>query len=253
MWSVDYNTIVYTLTYCLSHPFTCENTLVAELILSLPFLLFLSQLLSFLVLKQSISIRVLTCCACIVLGFLLGINEEDKSTENFDILGVVCGVLASLCVALYSILIKRSLPLVDDNIWRLQMYNNLNAVFLLAPLMIALKEVPTLRNFQYFDDPLFLSLLLLSGVFGIAIGYVMSLQIKVTTPLTHNVSGTAKACFQTILACIVFKEVKSVKWWACNFMVLGGSSAYTYVKMIEMKEASEKKPHPQEEGKGNGK
>ena len=206
------------------------------------------KILSFLVLKQPTSIRVLTCCACIVLGFLLGVNEEDKSAKDFNILGVVCGILASLCVALYSILIKRSLPLVDDNIWRLQLYNNVNAVFLLGPLMIVFQELPELRNFEYFDDPLFLSLLLLSGIFGIAIGYVMSLQIKVTTPLTHNVSGTAKACFQTILACIVFKEVKSLKWWACNFMVLGGSSAYTYVKMIEMKEAAEKKPHPQEGG-----
>jgi GDP-fucose transporter C1 len=191
---------------------------------------------SYVLLKQLISIRVLMCCLCIVAGFLLGIEEEDKVVSNFSSFGVVCGILASASVAGYSIYIKRSLPLVDGNIWRLQIYNNMNAIFLLIPIMICLQEITSLREFAYFDSLMFWGIILTAGVFGIAIGYVMSLQIKVTTPLTHNVSGTAKACFQTILACIVFNENRTWWWWMCNFLVLGGSSAYTYVKMLEMKE-----------------
>lgn len=84
-------------------------------------------------------------------------------------------------------------------------------------------------------------MLLSAGVFGIAIGYISGLQIKVTSPLTHNVSGTAKACAQTIIAIIVSGEVKSFLWWGSNGMVLGGSTAYTYVKMKEMEWAEKEK------------
>ena len=40
-----------------------------------------------------------------------------------------------------------------------------------------------------------------------AIGYVSGLQIKVTSPLTHNISGTAKAAGQTVLATHLYNEV----------------------------------------------
>ena len=178
---------------------------------------------------------VLTCCGVIVLGFWLGVKEEDKSVENLSIFGVTCGVLASLCVAMYSIYTKKVLPSVGDNIWRLQLYNNINAVLIMLPLIFVLGETPALRKFEHWGEAYFWLLLVAAGIFGIAIGYVTSLQIKVTTPLTHNVSGTAKACAQTILACVVYSEVKSGLWWVSNVMVLGGSAAYSYVKMNEMK------------------
>jgi GDP-fucose transporter C1 len=38
----------------------------------------------------------------------------------------------------------------------------------------------------------------ITGVMGFAIGMVTVMQIKATTPLTHNISGTAKAAFQVL-------------------------------------------------------
>lgn len=201
----------------------------------------LLQALSYVVLGQTISMRVLTCCGVIIFGFLLGLKEEDKSVENLSIFGVVCGVLASLCVALYAIFTKRVLPSVDNNIWRLQTYNNINAIFLLTPLLVIFGEVPILTQFSFWSSPYFWFLLIIAGLFGIAIGYVSALQIKVTSPLTHNVSGTAKACAQTVIACIAFSETKLLWWWVSNVMVLGGSSAYSYVRMLEMKATEQKK------------
>lgn len=177
----------------------------------------------------------------IVSGFLLGLKEEDQSVEKLSIFGVVCGVLASMSVALYAIYIKKVLPYVDGNIWRLQLYNNINAVFLLSPVMLILGEVPVLIRFQFWTSLYFWGILLAAGLCGIAIGYATSLQIKVTSPLTHNVSGTAKACAQTVLACVVFSQTKPMWWWVSNIMVLGGSSGYTYVRMQEMKVAAEEK------------
>ena len=154
---------------------------------------------------------------------------------DLSFLGVLFGVISSMCVALYAIFTKRILPVVDHNVWRLQIYNNANACVLLLPILLLNGELVILQHFQFWTSLWFWFVLLLAGVFGIAIGYVTSLQIEVTSPLTHNISGTAKACAQTILACMVFSETKSWWWWMCNFMVLGGSSAYTYVRIFEMK------------------
>ena len=51
----------------------------------------------------------------------------------------------------------------------------------------------------------------IGGVFGFGIGYVTGLQIKATSPLTHNISGTAKAAAQTVLATHWFHEVRGPK------------------------------------------
>jgi len=38
-----------------------------------------------------------------------------------------------------------------------------------------------------------------TGIMGYAIGLVTVLQVKATSPLTHNISGTAKAAVQVML------------------------------------------------------
>ncbi|KAL5961951.1 GDP-fucose transporter 1 [Taenia solium] len=73
-------------------------------------------------------------------------------------------------------------------------------------------------------------MMLISGIFGFAISYVTTWQIQVTSPLTHNISGTAKAAVQTIIATIITLHFKSVLWWLGNLMVVAGSVAYAYVR-----------------------
>lgn len=43
---------------------------------------------------------------------------------------------------------------------------------------------------------LFWSAMIVTGVMGFAIGLVTVMQVKATSPLTHNISGTAKAAAQ---------------------------------------------------------
>lgn len=164
----------------------------------------------------------------------MGVDQEGSSGE-LSSLGIMFGVLASLCVSLNAIYTKKVLPIVDSNIWRLQLYNNFNAVFLFLPLMVLSGEVQIIYGFHMLRSSYFWGMMFLGGLFGIAIGYVTGLQIKVTSPLTHNVSGTAKACAQTILSVTVNHEIKTALWWFSNALVLGGSTAYTFVKHSEMK------------------
>ena len=192
--------------------------------------------MTYLILGQTTSLKAIVCCATIIGGFLMGVDQEGGSGQ-LSYLGVMFGVLASFCVCMNAIYTKKFLPVVDNNIWRLQLYNNFNACFLFVPLMVLNREFQAVYNFPMLYSGYFWSMMTLSGLFGIAIGYVTGLQIKVTSPLTHNISGTAKACAQTILAVSVYHEVKTVLWWFSNVLVITGSLAYTFVRHGEMKKA----------------
>ena len=97
---------------------------------------------------------------------------------------------------------------MDGNIWLLTFYNNINAVLLFIPLMVVFGEVPTVTGFSHLSSMDFWFMMTIGGVFGFGIGYVTGLQIKATSPLTHNISGTAKAAAQTVLATHWFHEVR---------------------------------------------
>lgn len=190
-------------------------------------------ILTYIVLGQKTSFSAVICCCIIVLGFFLGVDQEGDS-GSLSIAGVVYGVLASLFVSMNAIHTKKTLPAVDNSVWALNLYNNINAIILLFILMLITGEVKTLWNYERLMSAYFWSLMVISGIFGFAIGFVTALQIQITTPLTHNISGTAKACAQTILACAWFHETKTVLWWFSNVMVMLGSAAYARVKQLEM-------------------
>ncbi|CAD5218792.1 unnamed protein product [Bursaphelenchus okinawaensis] len=190
-------------------------------------------LCSYLILGQSTSIKAMGCCGIIIGGFLLGVNQEDAA-GSLSISGVVYGVLASLFVALNAIYTKKTLKNVGDSIWRLTMYNNLNAFFIFLPLMLFSGELGIVPYFEYIGTFYFWAMMSLSGVFGFVMGYVTGWQIQVTSALTHNISGTAKAAAQTVMAVIIWMEVKSGLWWLSNIVVLAGSGAYTYVQKKDL-------------------
>ncbi len=100
--------------------------------------------------------------------------------------------------------------------------------------MVLHGEFNVLLEYEGFDNIRFWVMMVIGGVFGFAINYLTGLQIQVTSPLTHNISGTAKACAQTILATNWYGETKSFLWWISNIAVLVGSAAYTRVRQLEM-------------------
>ena len=65
-----------------------------------------------------------------------------------------------------------------------------------------------------------------------------------TSPLTHNISGTAKAAAQTVLATHVNAEIKSFWWWVSNAVVLIGSALYARVRQLEMKSETKREILP---------
>ncbi|CAG6016220.1 unnamed protein product [Menidia menidia] len=166
-------------------------------------------------------------------GFWLGVDQEALA-GSLSWSGVAFGVLASACVSLNAIYTKKVLPCVEGSVWLLSFYNNLNACVLFLPLLLFSGEPARLLASQRPAAAGFWVAMATGGALGLAVGYVTGLQIQVTSPLTHSVSGTAKACAQTLLAVAAARAPRSALWWFSNLLVLGGASAYSGVRTREM-------------------
>lgn len=178
--------------------------------------------------------KTLLCLAVVVFGFVLGSHGE----LNFSVRGTVAGILSSLFVSLNSIYTKKVLPAVDDNHWRLTFYNNINAVLLFIPLVTYFEGATVLAAINgQLKSTTFWAAMTVAGFFGFAIGIVTVLQIKATSPLSHNISGTAKAAVQSMMAFYIWGNEATLFGVLGIFTVLGGSLLYTFVKMNENKQS----------------
>lgn len=176
------------------------------------------------------SYRTLLCLGVVILGFFLG----SKGEMNFSLKGTIAGLCSSLFVSLNSIYTKKVLPAVDDNHWRLTFYNNVNACVLFIPLVAYFEGSIILGALnQQLKTATFWSAMTVAGFFGFSIGIVTVLQIKATSPLSHNISGTAKAAVQSMMAFYIWGNEATLFGVIGIFTVLGGSLLYTFVKMNE--------------------
>lgn len=191
---------------------------------------------TYFLINEPVSRGALLCCAFIVLGFILGIDQESV-IGSLSLAGVVFGVASSLFTSLFSIYTKKTLAKLDRNIWVLVLYNNINAILLCSPLLVIHGDIRALISEKTISLT-FWSLLSISGVMAFFISIVTNASIKYTSPLTHNISGTAKACLQTVIAVIYYQEHKSILWWLSNIVILVASAAYSRIKQKEMERRS---------------
>merc|ERR1712087_182160 len=183
---------------------------------------------TFLLLGKRTNRNSILCCVFVTIGYLMGCDGEAR----FEWLGVTFGLLSSVFVALNAIYVKKILPVVDDNSEKLMIYNNLNAVFLL-PIFIVLftDEVVEISVSQFaFIKPKFWGITLIAGIFGFLINFASYIQIKFTSPLTHNVSGTAKAAAQTVIALYIFQNPTTAQALIGCGVVIIASFAYSRVR-----------------------
>lgn len=205
-------------------------------------------LLSYLLLHIYTSVPVLVCCSIVIFGFYIGSEGE----MDFSLMGTLFGVCSSLFVSLNSIFTKKMIPRVRNNSWTLCYYvelcgmndhqNNMNSSLLFLPLILIFERKTILEYAASFFSPMFWSIMTLAGVFGFLIGIVTILQIKLTSPLTHNISGTAKACVQTMIAVSVFHERITLRSVIGTCCVLFGTFMYSMVRNREMDKGKKDSP-----------
>lgn len=184
----------------------------------------------YIVLGQSTSLKAMACCAMVVFGFALGNVHEMR----WSFVGVVFGVTSSFFVAMNSIFVKKKFALVDNNPWKITLYNNINASFLFIPLILLSGELGTILTSDLTSRPHYWFLLFCSGLLGVSISFATAAQIKYTSPLTHNVSATAKSAAQTVIALMVYRNPINALGGLSVFIVLVASLFYTLVRKAEM-------------------
>lgn len=124
------------------------------------------------------------------------------------------------------------LPKVDGDKSLLLFYNNVNGSILFLPF-ITLFELSLLHeHVEKFLSIYFWLAMIVSGIMGYAIGLVTVMQVKYTSPLTHNISGTAKAAVQSLLAFYIWGNEATFNGILGILFVIIGSGLYTWVQMI---------------------
>lgn len=122
-------------TLCLRHLDASLYQVARALIL--PFTVFLTCV----VLHQRSSFYILMSCAVVSGGFLVGIFAENE--VEISLLGIIFGIGSSVTTALHSIIIKKSLGIVEHSL-DLVYYNNLFSAILFFPAIF-------LESLQVFD------------------------------------------------------------------------------------------------------
>jgi len=160
----------------------------------------------------------------VIVGFIVGIDGE----VNFSPLGTISGVMSSVFVSLNSIYTSKVLPKVDNDKSMLLYYNNLNASYLFLPLIALFESEVLYQNASRLLSPFFWFSMCITGCMGFAIGLVTVMQVKATSPLTHNISGTAKAAVQSLLAFYIWGNQATAKGVAGILLVIFGSGLYAW-------------------------
>lgn len=118
----------------------------------------------------------------------------------------------------------------------------MNSVILFIP-MIILFETDIIKQHQSsLFSHVFWGVMTAAGVFGFLIGIVTIAQINLTSPLTHNIAGTAKACLQTIIAVLFLGDTLSFRSILGTGCVLFGTFMYSVVRSKEMDAKARKSP-----------
>ena len=154
------------------------------------------MIFTYFLLSKPTSIITCSTLLVVIIGFIVGIDGE----VNFSLVGTACGVLSSIFVSLNSIYTSKILAKVEDKTLLIY-YNNFNACFLFLPLIILFESEVLYNNVDKLFSMFFWSCMTVTGCMGFAIGLVTVMQVKATSPLTHNISGTAKAAVQVLYFC----------------------------------------------------
>jgi len=185
---------------------------------------------TYLILHNKTSPAAMGACAVVFFGFIMGSYGES----HFSLPGLIFGICSSIFVALYGIFVKKKLQVVDNNEWRLLHYNTTLAIILLFPILLFSGELGGIKSVYLDLTPKFWLIMTLTGITGFLINIATFLQIKFTTPLTSTISGTAKACTQTVLSVIIFKNPITFTNGFGIFLILFGSLLNSLIKYYKI-------------------
>lgn len=139
--------------------------------------------------NKSHSKPVILTCIVIIIGYILGNSNENQFSWD----ALISGLASSIFTALYGIYIKKTLKHLNDDEWTLLIYNTTIAIFILFPICIVTGEFYTAwTEYQLLSDFGFWMVMIIVSIVGFLINIASFLAVKLTSPLTFTVAGTAK-------------------------------------------------------------
>ncbi|EJU05464.1 hypothetical protein DACRYDRAFT_74687 [Dacryopinax primogenitus] len=201
------------------------------------------------------SALVLLAAGCVTIGFLLGIVPSRTLPVHAipSGLSLLYGFLSALFIAVHAVLIKSSLPHVNNSAIQLAYWTNLGSAIMLLPVIVFDGEASRLfelvtSQIQPWDWRPFLWGSLVTGVFGYLLCVAGLLSIKVTSPITHMFSSAVRSVLQVLLGIWIFGDILTVNRLLSIGTILLGTMYYTWIKSQEMAKPRQDKEPTDEKG-----
>lgn len=190
-----------------------------------------------LLLKESVSLRVIGCCFIIIVGFVVGIFGEQEIKVSMK--GIVFGALSSLSTALHAIIIKQAFAKIEEKSpYDMIYYNNVLSTLLLLPMLgfEAKSVISTIKGNWVALEALLIGIAV-AGTMGLLVNFASFLQIKVTSPLTHTVVSAARGVIQSVACYFILGEMINVYRGLGIGITLLGAVLYSATKSYEKNKA----------------
>lgn len=195
-------------------------------------------LLAYFMLGEKTSMTAILACFVVFIGYVTGALGEVYSPRvthivQFSWYGLGFGLLSSFFVAVNGIMVKSKLSVVQNNHWILLIYNTILAIVFLFPLTVITGEIQEAIQVPFLNEPVFWINMTVTALCGYLINIAFFLQINYTSPLTNTISGTAKACLQTLLGVVLLGSPISFVGLIGTLVSIAGSTFYSRVKFLE--------------------
>lgn len=105
---------------------------------------------SYIVLHTRPSLAILFSCSIVTLGFFIGVLLD---AIPISLLGIFFGVTSSCITAISSVVVKKSLALVNDSAIHLSWYANFLSAMVLVPGFIVMGELPVVMRLLFQSEP----------------------------------------------------------------------------------------------------
>jgi GDP-fucose transporter C1 len=195
--------------------------------------------MSYFILGERTSWMAIFACFVVFIGYVTGAvgevyaNADKADAISFSWYGLFFGLASSVFVALNGIMVKSKLSVVQNNHWILLIYNTVLAIVFLFPLTVITGEIQEAVKVPFLTDATFWFNMTITAICGYLINIAFFLQINYTSALTNTISGTAKACLQTLLGVVLLHTPISFIGLIGTLVSVAGSTFYSRVKFLE--------------------
>ncbi|KZS96051.1 hypothetical protein SISNIDRAFT_473477 [Sistotremastrum niveocremeum HHB9708] len=175
------------------------------------------------------SLRVVFCAALVSSGFILGVapSLDIGSSIAVSKKSLFFGFLSSLFIALHAVLVKESLPAVENSAITLAWWSNIGGALFLFPLIPMTGELGVIMETDWTTgagiNSMFVTGSAMTGFVGFLLCIAGLLSIKVTSPVTHMFSSAARSVLQTLLGVWIFSDILTVARAGSLLVMTGGT------------------------------